>query len=278
MITIGIIGGGFVGKAMKLFENEQVLAKIYDLDPSRCSEGVNSLADLKDCQLFFICVNTPMIQETGQCYTKIVEDCIAQVRETCQPGKSGNIIVRSTVSVGFCKEQGVMFMPEFLTEKNWREDILKCKEWYVGIDNVELDTVNLLKRLFDASFPHANVHFLKTKECELIKYFRNAFLATKIGFCNEFACFCEATGVDYSTVQKHATMDSRIGASHTNVPGCDGQKGYGGHCLPKDVASLLYQMNGSDVVAPILESVYKRNVEVDRPAKDWTQDVGRAVI
>jgi hypothetical protein len=37
-------------------------------------------------------------------------------------------------------------------------------------------------------------------------------------------------------------------------------------------------MNSSDVAAPILKSVHTRNVEVDRPAKDWTHDVGRAVI
>lgn len=275
MITIGIVGGGFVGKATKLFENVQVVAKIYDLDSSRCSEGVHSLADLQGCQLFFVCVNTPMIQETGQCYTKMVEDCITQIRDTLH---TNNIIVRSTVPVGFCKAQGVMFMPEFLTEKNWREDILSCKEWYVGMDDVELDTMGLLERLFDTSFPDANVHFLKTEECELIKLFRNAFLATKVGFCNEFASFCQAKGVDYRAVQKHATIDPRIGPSHSNVPGHDGLRGYGGHCLPKDVSSLLFQMKAADVLAPLLQAVHTRNMEMDRPAKDWTKDVGRAVI
>ena len=148
----------------------------------------------------------------------------------------------------------------------------------MGINEMDMDTMKIMERLFDTSFPDANVYFLKTDECELIKYFRNAFLATKIGFCNEFASFCQAKGVDYRTVQKHATMDPRIGSSHSNVPGHDGQYGYGGHCLPKDVSSLLYQMKGSEVPAPILQSVHTRNVETDRPTKDWVQDVGRAVI
>jgi UDPglucose 6-dehydrogenase len=275
MIKIGIIGGGFVGKGMKLFENEKVLAKIYDLDPSRCTEGVHSLTDLQDCDLFFVCVNTPMIKETGECYTKMVEDCIQQIRSTLH---TNHIIVRSTVPVGFSKQHNVMFMPEFLTEKNWKEDILQCKEWYVGIDNEALEVREKIEQLFTYSFERANVHFLSTKECELIKYFRNAFLATKVGFCNEFASFCKANEVDYSTVQKYATDDSRIGISHTNVPGHDGYYGYGGHCLPKDVASILHQMKNVDIASPILSAVHTRNVDVDRPTKDWTHDVGRAVI
>jgi len=275
MITIGIIGGGFVGKATKLFENDQVVAKVYDIDPSRCSDGVHALTDLADCDLYFICVNTPMIQETGECYTKMVEDCIANVRTTLNTTR---IIVRSTVPVGFCKKNDVMFMPEFLTEKNWKEDFLTCKNWYVGVDHDANGICDVIQRLFAVSLPQATLHILTTEECELIKYFRNAFLATKVGFCNEFAAFCKAKQVDYDIVRRFATEDSRIGVSHTSVPGHDGQYGFGGHCLPKDVSSLLYQMNTMGVGAPILSSVNKRNVEIDRKQKDWSQDVGRAVV
>ena len=37
-------------------------------------------------------------------------------------------------------------------------------------------------------------------------------------------------------------------------------------------------MKKEEVVAPILQAVHTRIVEVDRPTRDWTKDIGRAVI
>jgi 3-hydroxyacyl-CoA dehydrogenase len=36
MITIGIIGNGFVGNATSQFENENVKVLIYDVSPEKC--------------------------------------------------------------------------------------------------------------------------------------------------------------------------------------------------------------------------------------------------
>jgi UDPglucose 6-dehydrogenase len=53
------------------------------------------------------------------------------------------------------------------------------------------------------------------------------------------------------------TLDPRIGRSHTQVPGPDGKFGYGGHCLPKDMAALRNLSNNT----PLLDTVVDINEE-----------------
>jgi len=278
LFNLGIIGGGFVGQASALFGfyPKYVNCKIYDIDPKKCKPEGTTLANLKDCDLIFICVPTPMNKETGECYTSLVENCINQVRETL--GNSVDIVIRSTVPVGFSERMQVHFMPEFLTEANWRNDVLNCKEWFIGVDNNRNNVIEKFERLFKVSFADTKRVYLSTKVCESIKYFRNCFLATKVSFCNEFYQFCKASDVEYETVRKYATNDERIGNSHSSVPGPDGKFGYGGTCFIKDISSLKYQMKEKGAQSLILNAVEERNERIDRPEKDWMLDIGRAVI
>jgi UDP-glucose 6-dehydrogenase len=50
-------------------------------------------------------------------------------------GENIDIVIRSTVPVGFSEKYKCHFMPEFLTEKNWKEDTMNCKEWFIGVDD-----------------------------------------------------------------------------------------------------------------------------------------------
>ena len=84
--------------------------------------------------------------------------------------------------------------------------------------------------------------------------------------------------VNYENVRKLACNDDRILHSHSKVPGHDGKLGFGGTCFPKDVNSMIYQMDKALSDYHILYSVKKRNEEVDRPEQDWNLDTGRAVI
>jgi UDPglucose 6-dehydrogenase len=279
--NIGVIGAGFCGSATALFGNQPIYVdvKMYDIDPKKCKPEGTTLFHLKDCDLIFICVPTPMDKLTGQCYTSIVENCVKQVRETL--GENVNIVIRSTVPVGFSERMNCVFMPEFLTEANWRNDVYNCKEWFIGVDDNKNNVIEKFERLFKVSFPDTKRVYLSTKVCESIKYFRNCFLATKVSFCNEFYQFCKASDVEYETVRKYATNDSRIGGSHTFVPHKDshGTKyGFSGTCLPKDISSLKYQMKEKGVESKILSAVEERNSIIDRPEKDWMLDVGRAAI
>ena len=61
---------------------------------------------------------------------------------------------------------------------------------------------------------------------------------------NEFKLICDKIGADWKDALNGFASDGRVGDSHLNVPGHDGQLGYGGKCFPKDVnAFILYAKN-----------------------------------
>jgi len=276
MFTLAIIGGGFVGTAAKLFENESIRCLIYDLDPSKCSPGITMIEQVAHADLFFICVPTPMNTTTGECHTGIVSKCIDNIR---QVRPDAQIVIRSTVPVGFSQAHGCHFMPEFLTERNWYQDTFNCPEWFLGVDDNSTNAIETLKKLFALSpFASAKCTVVSTKEAEAIKYFRNCFLAVKVGFCNEFEQFCSTSGLKYENVIECAARDSRIGSSHTMVPGPDGKRGFGGTCLPKDMNSLRFQMKTLGVNHSIVSAAILRNETIDRVEQDWKEDTGRAVL
>ena len=64
------------------------------------------------------------------------------------------------------------------------------------------------------------------------KQLRNSYLALKVTFFIQVKDFCEAQDLDFEEVRKVITDDARIGASHSYVTD---ERGYGGHCFPKDV-------------------------------------------
>ncbi len=91
-------------------------------------------------------------------------------------------------------------------------------------------------------------------------------LTVKISYCNELAQFCRLKNIDYEQVRRVATMDTRIGESHTKIPGPDELTGFGGKCFPKDTKSLFYEMRKAGMGAPVLNAVLQRNREEDRPS------------
>lgn len=288
-ITIGIIGNGFVGQATALLECENVQVMIYDIDESKRVPRDTTLESIsKECDIVFVCVPTPMISPTNpRTNTSIVENVIKQLKDK-ELSRYCHIVVRSTVPTGFCKRLGVHHFPEFLTEKNWRNDFKEATEWIIGVNSVNDDIDNeeevsdfksKISNLF--KFAHSsscisssNIIFESTDCTELAKYARNSFLAIKCSFFNELADFAEKKGIQYDNLVKLITLDSRINKSHTLIPGPDGQKGWGGTCFPKDTMSLLKQYEDVNTEGLVLKGGILRN-EIDRPDKELV--VGRSV-
>ena len=92
------------------------------------------------------------------------------------------------------------------------------------------------------------------RTAEMIKYVANSFLATRVSFINEIARLCEQIGVDVDTVVDGIAPDARIGR-HFFKAGI----GYGGSCLPKDVAALRYVGETLGVATPVLSAVQQVN-------------------
>lgn len=280
MTSIGIIGNGFVGSASCELQNPNVEVFIHDIDPMKCVPIGMTLEDIvKKAHLLLVSVPTPMNQD-GSCCTHIVESVIADIQQIQRDAK---IIIRSTVPIGFCRRWGVSFLPEFLTEKNFIHDFRSNPEWIIGIDNNNTGIQEELQHILSEAKQHGKILsdtiVLKTtEEAEAIKYFRNCFLAVKVSFCNEIYDLCRSLGISYSNVIDTAAADTRIGHSHTRVPGHDGKRGFGGTCFPKDVSSLIYQYHMRNIECPLMESAQRRNNTKDRTEQDWMEDKGRAVV
>jgi UDPglucose 6-dehydrogenase len=278
-MLIGIIGNGYVGKATYQLKCKDIDILVYDINPELCIPANIELKNLLECEIIFISVPTPMNID-GSCYTEIVYEVMEELKEI---GYKGFVVLRSTVPVGTSDKLGCRFMPEFLTEKNFLQDFTNNKEWIFGTTNSEEDDLfkQKIKNLFTLAFNNKcilynNITFLNNKEAEMVKMFRNCFLATKVSFCNEIYEYCQKVGVNYSNFINIAARDERITLSHTTVPGHDNKKGFGGTCFPKDTSSLFHDMRKNGMTSYILEAVISRNNNVDRPEQDWQNDKGRA--
>lgn len=285
-MNLGIVGNGFVGQAIQILNSPKLNNNwlIYDIDPTKCSPQGLKLEDLVICDLIFVCVPTPMDKD-GSCYLGLVKSVVESIQTFIDTDKT-QIVVRSTIPPGTADKLNVFFMPEFLTEKNWRDDFVNTTDWFFGLkqgrESEYQKFTSSISNLFNNAYntkliKSNNIHFMKNMEAEMIKYTRNCFLAVKVSFCNEIEEICSSKGINYQKMMDLATLDQRIGPSHTMVPGHDGKRGFGGTCLPKDISALHNEMKQEGITSYVLDAVIRRNDEVDRSEKDW-KDKGRSVI
>jgi UDP-glucose 6-dehydrogenase len=104
----------------------------------------------------------------------------------------------------------------------------------------------------------------------------NNFLTVKTAFFNEYYDLVKELEADWNDVVEGAVADPRIGNSHTQVPGHDGKRGFGGSCFPKDINAIIQFSEVFGVEMNTLEAAWKTNLRV-RPEQDWKDLVGRAV-
>tara|TARA_Y100000741_G_scaffold173852_1_gene131733 strand:- start:1312 stop:2154 length:843 start_codon:yes stop_codon:yes gene_type:complete len=280
-MKIGLIGNGFIGKAMREFRNDIVDVICYDKCSELCEPKGTTITDMIDCEIVFISVPTPMNKD-GTPNIDIVKSVLSDLDEI---GYKNYTVIRSTVPPGTCDELNVYFMPEFLTERNSKNDFINNELWIYGLLGTEKDygfkeTIEaLITTCYENKcIKYNKIQWLTNKEAEMVKYFRNTFLAVKTSYCNELYKLCQLNNIDYENVRTIAAQDKRIGMSHTSVPGPDGKIGFGGTCFPKDTFALLHYMKQSDMKSYILNATIDRNMNEDRKEHDWEQSVGRSVI
>lgn len=277
-MKISILGNGFVGRATNQFSND---IYVFDINNELCVPSGLKLEHTYDSDIIFVCLPTPMNKD-GSVHLDIVENMVKKLKN--HVSENCSIIVRSTVPPGTCDDLDVFFMPEFLTEKNYLNDFINNKFWILGkpqsATNIQIKNItNLIKNAkINHQINYDAINILNNKEAEMLKYFKNNFLAVKVSFCNEIHNFCREKNIDYDKVISHVCLDDRITNSHTNVPGHDGKYGFGGTCFPKDCHGLLAEFNKINLKSYVLQSAITRNETVDRKEQDWKNDKGRAVV
>lgn len=276
-MKIGIIGQGFVGSAIKSGLENYYEILTYDLDTSKSNSTHYQVVSKSD--IIFVCLPTPM-RSSGKCDTRILEKEIKQISDESKEQKTSPVLViKSTIPPGTTERLGktthldVCFSPEFLTEANSFHDFRNQTRIIIGGPR---PATGVVKQMFRKAFPTVPIVKTGTKTAEMVKYFTNCFLATKVTFANEMYDLCRASDIDYDKVCEYALYDTRIGKTHLAVPGPDGDRGFGGHCFPKDLAAIIYHAKDLDLEANFLEEVECTN-EKFRTNRDWEQMKGRAV-
>lgn len=251
---IGIVGLGFVGRAIKDAMEDYCQLALVDKDPSR---GVHTFDDLKACEGVFVCVPTPFADD-GSCDTSALEYVLDKLK-----GYDGVIISKCTAPPLTYKalnngHPNLVHAPEFLTAANAYQDYVNGKFIIIG-GRVQAYREQAERIIKMGQRNASRIAHCTIEEASLAKYTINSFLATKVTFMNEIYQLSEALGTDYKMVSWMATLDERIGGSHMRVPGPDGQFGFGGMCFPKDTSALLKYASDVGVNLNVLDAAVKKN-------------------
>ena len=223
-----IAGYGFVGKA------HEILFKDYRREIVIHDPPKGKTADFSKTSAVVICVPTPQL-ESGACDMSAVYDVVSQCN------KNTPILIKSTISLQgwhYLKEtfpdHKLCFSPEFLRAMNYLNDIK-------NFDNVILSgDTDYWRDQYSMNWSSTvKINIVSPEEAIAIKYFRNAYLATKVSFFNEIYDFCQTYDIDFDQVRGGVGADERIGNSHTFVMPDQGVRGWGGMCFPKDTKALL---------------------------------------
>lgn len=287
--SIGIIGGGFVGGSIAAGFQHYTDVKVFDFVPERASA---SYEETIEQDILFVCVNTPM-KSDGTVDVSAVNTVLEELRGNLPAGHQNKpVIIKSTIppdAIGrFILEYGddlfIIYSPEFLTERSAEYDFNQTNRIILGVLDGEAEqhrrspgpAMTAVENLFTERFPQVPVYWCRFEEASLIKYFTNVFFCVKISLMNEFAQMAEAFGLVPDEVIGKVLLDQRIGRSHFKTPGHDGKKGFGGHCLPKDLNGYMHIAQSLGVTPTVARAAWAKNLEV-RPEKDWENDKGRAV-
>lgn len=243
-MKIGIAGYGFVGKAQELIFKDYHEILISDPDQGH-------YADLSHADAIIVCVSTPP-REDGSCHMDNVFDVIDRAPDV-------PILIKSTISVEGWKMladlgKNLTFSPEFLRAAHWQTDALENKDYYFGGTSCHYWADIYLRALGPINIGTGN-----PAELVAAKALRNSFLALKVSMFNQIFDYCEAHELDFETVRKVIANDERIGHSHTQV---NKERGYGGHCFPKDVRAVIKSGQAYNARLTLLEEADAYNSSI----------------
>ena len=146
----------------------------------------------------------------------------------------------------------VVVNPEFLRSGHAVHDFLHPDRVVIG--GSDDAAVGAVASLYQGFVPAGKIMRMSAESASLVKYAANAMLATRISFMNELAALATAVGADIEEVRRGVGADPRIGGEHLHAG-----LGYGGSCLPKDVASLVALGASHEVTLGVVRAVAAAN-------------------
>ena len=262
-MKLGIIGKGFVGSAVANGFDRDV--EQFVVDPQFSDNTLEQLVEFGP-PLLFICVPTP-IADDGSCDTTIAKEVLTELDRRQYKGVC---VIKSTIIPDYLHEfkkefdLKIVYNPEFLTEANANEDFKNPPFQVFGGKWRDCEVVE------KAYLRHSSVRIVPTFKVDLttaslLKYTINSWLATKVTFFNELKQLHElgSSMVSWEQFTDMLSRDERVGKSHMQVPGPDGEPGFGGHCLPKDTEALLNYANKKNIKMSVLRKAVSTNKKLE---------------
>jgi UDPglucose 6-dehydrogenase len=250
-MNITIAGYGFVGRAVDTFVGTK--HSTFIVDPAYNENTISSMS----CDAVIICVSTPA-NTNGSCDMTNVINVISDAPDV-------PILIKSTISIeGWRKlkelfpKKDIAFSPEFLRANTAELDFVSQDKMYVSES-----TNHFWVEFFKGIKPTLSIFYGNAEELIITKYMRNSFLATKVSFFNQVFDLCESLGVDFETVRRYTTEDSRITDSHSYVTD---ERGFAGHCFPKDTQAILKTANEAGYDLSLVREAVQYNERVK-----WTK-------
>lgn len=255
-MKIGVIGGGIVGTATARCFVEHGEVFVYDTKAELATDTYEATVN---SDLIFVCLPTPLNYSTGWLDTSYLDKFFAGVA-----GSERVYVLKSTVPVGTTdrlrKEHGLpnlIHSPEFLTARCANTDAQLPSRNIIGAP--ECAGKKVYTELLWSRFPGVQIFHVLPVESELVKLVCNSFFAVKIAFFNEANELAATVGADWSNVLSCVMSDGRIAHSHTRVPGPAGHFGFGGTCLPKDLACFITESQSRGLSAAVSLGANNRN-------------------
>ena len=264
-MKVGIFGGGVVGSALEHGLKRGHEVYVYDK-----FKPMSTIEEVLDCSVIFLCLPTPMLKSG-----KIELDCLEEmIKITNKKAKKDTIcVIKSTAVSGTTRKfqekyprLNWAFCPEFLTDINSKDDFINTQRIVIGTDDAL--TFKVLEGVFQIAQFTCPIKWTTLETAEFVKYFSNVLLATKVSLANEMYQVAKRIGVDYDEAKELLLMDNRFGKTHLDVPGYDGDNGFGGKCFPKDLNAFCYLARELGYTPYLLEEVWRTNLRV-RTDHDW---------
>lgn len=205
----------------------------------------------------FLAVPTPE-SANGESDLSAVISVSEAIRHYADPGAV--VVIKSTVPVGTGDRVASMLgdalpvvsNPEFLREGTAVQDFLEPDRIVIGAEDQQAaEAVAGLYSRIDTP-----VMVTDRKSAELAKYASNAYLAVRLSFANEIARISQATGADIDQITGIMAADHRIGPHYLRTG-----IGWGGSCLPKDVAALAHTAQTAGAEPYMLRAAQEANAE-----------------
>lgn len=216
---------------------------------------------VKASEIIFISVGTPLkpdgtvdmalFEAVSQEISQTIDNYKVVIEKSTVPVKTGEWIskklkLNSNRGVDF----DVVSNPEFLREGSALNDFMNPDRIVIGTASER--AIKIMTELYRPL--NAPIIITDIETAELIKHASNCFLALKISFINAVATICEKVGADVVKVAEGMGHDRRIGHAFLNAG-----VGYGGSCLPKDLAAFIKIAEDAGYDFQLLKAVCKIN-------------------